>query len=303
MARRPGSDYAFVRSYASLGSDLDDIQKALAAGYGGVLLDYADPQLEQAVRDLQGAGISFGFWGDPFNQKAEDYVNRMAMLNQKYNPTVLVPDLEFRYKGYAGSPQWEESAALARLWQQKLGGVNTIVTPMGNQADFNYQAWLDAGAAFAPQAYGADSNREALSYDQTIQTLLAAGVPMDRIFPVLSPAHAQSREGSMLWTLDDYIGKDVLPYLARTSTGPTVGTKSRPGSAPGRPMLPKPRLSQSDAMIQKGGLKWYGNTYNSVGQFKEALSARGADYATWARNHPTAAAALLGRSGRQGGVA
>lgn len=295
MAKRKGSNYAYVRDYAALGSDLDDIRRVMESGYGGVLLNWMDPQFAKAAQDLRGAGINFGVWGDPGDTKLEDYAKRFAEIQQQYNPDVLVPDLEFRFKGYEGDTGWTENQRLANLWKQYgLDKANTMVTVMPNQRDFNYEAWLGLGAGFAPQAYGANPEKEFYDPDQIVQTLLDRGVPMDQIAPILGPGHTKGYEGAGLWTVDDFLvgnGRAIPQFLGVPgSQQATRTTQSR--RPPAAPLLPK--ASQSASQIQQHGLKWGGQNFTNRADFAKWLSSRGGNYDTWAQRHQKAADALGG---------
>lgn len=294
MAKRRGSNYAYIRDYAALGSDLDDIQRVIAAGYGGVLLNWQDKNFAQAANDLKKAGIRYGIWGDPGDWKLEDYARRMSELYNTYNPDVLVPDLEFRFKGYQGDAGWTENERLANLWKQYgLDKANTMVTVMPNQRDFNYEAWLGLGAGFAPQAYGANPESEYYDPDAIVQTLLDRGVPLDQIAPILGPGHKTGYDGAGLWTVDDFLvgGNREIPRWLGVPAKATAASKTT--QMPRAPILPR-GTSQSAAQIQSSGLRWGGKTFTDKAAFAKHLASTGANYDTWAARHRKAAEALGG---------
>lgn len=305
MAKR---NYGFVRSYSSLGRDLDDIQKFIAAGYGGVLFDYNDQYLAEAIADVRAAGIPFGIWGDPGTQNPNQFALRMAGLYNQYKPEIMVPDIEFIGKGYEGSPGWAYNQQLAELWKQYMPSARTAVTVMPNQKDFNYEAWMKANplTEWLPQAYGADPRTAVFDPAQIVRTLIERGIDPSLISPVLGVGHdtrGSDYGGASRWTIDDYIGRDFpkasgleTPQTASGGSGaPTSGTK-------GRPKLPNNVLtplgvgaSQSPDRIKQQGLQWGGRVFNNQADFATYLKQRGQTYADWARNHQPAAAALRGR--------
>jgi len=309
MAKR--RDYGFVRSYASLGSDTDDLEALVAAGYAGALFDYNDPQLDQAVRDAQAKGIRYGFWGDPNAVGNNDaaYVARMQRLNQQYHPDLLVPDLEFAYRGDKGSAEWNKMAALAKMWQAAMPNVRTAVAPMGStwgMDNYNVEAW-GPNTEWMPQAYGADSHTEWQDPKQIVNALIRRGVPAEMISPILADAHYQAGGpggygGSAMWTLDDWIGKQIPkasgPATQQQATGGSAA-RTTSSSSPGRN---KPVLNflgagatQGPERVQNQGLQWFGQNFGTQQAFAKALQQRGQSYATWAQQHQPAAQALQGR--------
>lgn len=294
MARRRRS-YAFIRR------EMPNFEQMQAAGWNTPLFAYDDPRLQQQIARARAANVEFGIWGDPHGMGAEDFARHMAGLNQRYRPSVLVPDIEFQGKGYEGSPGWQYNQALARAWQQYLPGMETAITPMGNQHDFNYEAWKGIASEWLPQAYGANSNRGGQAFDpkQIADVLIARGVDPNLITPVLAAAHDpdmwnEYQGNTALWTYDD-LASGLPQYYGprgvlgeRRAEDTDVGPNGARGDSPPRP----PRLSQSAPMIQEGGLKWFGQNFQDVNAFRSALQQRGKSYDTWAKNHPTAARAL-----------
>jgi hypothetical protein len=283
------------------------MQKLIAAGYGGVLFDYNDPYLAQAIHDARGAGINFGIWGDPNAVGNDDraYVARMAQLYAQYNPDMLVPDLEQAYKGYEGSAGWQKNAELARLWKQYLPNARTAVTPMGNQRDFNYEAW-GPNTEWLPQAYAADSANDAFDPRQMVQVLIDRGVDPSLISPILSPAHqGQGYGGSAMWTLDDYIGREIPKAFGPETPSPaTGGSGARTTSSTStQGQRTKPVLnflghgfSQGPERVASQGLQWFGQNFGTQQAFAKELQKRGQSYAQWAGQHKPAAQALAGRN-------
>jgi hypothetical protein len=185
--------------------------------------------------------------------------------------------------------------------------MNTAITPMGNQNDFNYEAWKGIASEWLPQAYGANSNADGDQWDpeKVAQVLIARGVDPNIITPVLAPSsrdYWNSYQGNTaMWTYDDLMTGGLPKYHgSRQGDFPPndyVSPENMPTreQAPGRRPGP-PRLSQSAPMIQEGGLKWFDQTYQDENAFRAALQQQGGQsFDTWAKNHPTAAAALKKR--------
>jgi hypothetical protein len=287
---------------------VDDLQRMMEAGYGGALFDYNDPYLAQAIYDARAAGIPFGIWGDPnaVGNNNVAFASRMAQLNAQYQPDMIVPDLEQEYKGYEGSAGWQKSQELAALWAQYLPGVRTAVTPMGNQRDFNYEAWQALGETeWLPQAYGGNSNAGGEAFDPKtiVQTLIERGVDPSLISPILAAAHGgQGYGGAGLWTIDDFIGKTLPKASGPAAPSPAGGNSAAPTTSTSSPGRTKPALSflgqgysQGPAQIEKQGLQWFGQNFGTQQAFAKELQSRGKNYAQWAAQHQPAAQALAGR--------
>lgn len=287
------NNYAFIRSVPTFGSNPSDMPNwdaLLQAGWDVPLIAYDDPRLPVVAQELRRRGINYGIWADPHGRDPIEYAQLMAGLSQRYNPYVLVPDLEFIAKGNQGSPGWNYNQQLAREWARLMPNQRTAITVMPNQEDFNYEAWRGIASEWLPQAYGADPTREVFDPEQITQTLIRRGVDPSLITPVLGPGHRPGYSGRYsLWTVDDFIGRDIP--RAGVAQMRTVASTEAPTTAPAR----KPKLSQSAEMIAQSGLRWGGNVFTDAAQFQRYLARRGGDFNTWARNHPTAAAALMAR--------
>lgn len=302
MARR---DYGFLRSFASIGRDPTQFNNLRNLGYGGVLIDYSDPYLAQAVAAAQQAGIDFGFWGDPaaVGNDPVRMAQRFGALQQQYNPSLLVPDIEFIGKGYEGSPGWLWNQQAADAWQRYVGNARSAVTVMPNQKDFNYGAW-GQNMEWLPQAYGANPNTDLYNPNDIVQTLIGQGVRPEMISPILGPGHIREGYGyggSALWTIDDFMPYGRTPFpkaQGPAAQSQATGGPAAPTTSPRK--VSGPRLSQSAEAIQSGGLKWGGQTYSNQADFKRYLESRGRSYSKWASEHPTAATALAGRPGKTG---
>lgn len=291
------------RHYAFIRAEEPNFAQLQAAGWDTPLFAANDPRLAEQIARARQAGSQYGIWADPnwYQDKSpQAFAQQMASLYQQYAPAVVVPDIEFIGKGNQGSAGWDYNQQLAALWRQYLPGVETALTPMGNQSDFNYEAWNNIVSQWLPQSYGPNSNAGGDAYDpqNMIDVLVKAGVDPSLITPVLAASNNWSNYGgpAALWTYDDLV-TGGLPH-ARDAVAQSVRqddrtTQSSTGQAPVAPRLP--RLSQSKQQVATGGLKWFGQTFSTPAQFKTALAQHGQSYATWAREHPQAAAGLVTR--------
>jgi hypothetical protein len=307
MARR---DYNFIRSYGSIGRDMSQAKRWQAAGYGGVMFDYNDPYIAQAVADAQAAGIRYGFWGDP-NAVGNDptkFAMRMAQTRAQYGGDYFSPDIETIGKGYKGSEGWNMNQRFADEWKKYMGGARTAVAPMGYQSDFNYAAW-GPGTEWMPQAYYADSvsgpagNAQA-AVDELIAAAKAQGYVVDpsMVSPILAPSSTQGYAGSPYFTIDDFMSRDIpkgygpdTPSTATGGSGVPTGRTTQ-SSRPSGPLSYLGRgASQSAAQIQQRGLQWGGKNYANKEEFSKYLKQKGTSYAAWAAKRPIAGPALAGR--------
>lgn len=317
MAKR--RDYGFLRSYATIGSDPTQFRNLRDAGYGGVLIDYLDPKLAQAVYDAQQMGLSYGFWGAP-QQEFEDptkFAMRMAQLRAQYGGDLFSPNIEFIGKGNPGSEGWNRNARFAEEWKKYMGGARTAVSPMGYQSDFNYAAW-GPETEWLPQAYYSDSVRgqpgdAQRAVDEVIAAARAQGLNIDAsmVSPILAPVHWRGEGapggygGSGLYTIDDFLPYGVLPFpkasgpatLPQESGGSAAPTSSR---SQGKGRSPLSFLgkgySQTPTRVEEKGLQWFGKTFATQQAFAKELQKRGKSYAKWAEVHRPAAQALEERN-------
>jgi hypothetical protein len=200
------------------------------------LLAYDDPHLAQSFAAARAAGLNPGLWADPAGRgrDPEQFAQHMAALNAQYRPSIVMPDIEFIGKGYEGSEGWQYNQELANQWRKYLPGVNTGLTPMGGQSDFNYGAWNGIVSEWHPQAYGADGIGEGWDPQKMAQILIDQGVDPRLIFPVLGQGNVNGYQGqSSLWTLDDYQGKE-LPVGWRDGRLHYAGAAAPPGTSPAR---------------------------------------------------------------------
>jgi hypothetical protein len=220
---------------------MPDYAKLRGGGWDTPLFAANDPRLAMQIAAARQAGMQYGIWADPNwydDRSPEAFAQQMAALQQRYGPSVLVPDIEFIGKGYRGSQGWDYNDQLAKYWKQYLPGARTAITPMGNQADFNYEAWNGIANEWLPQAYGADSNREGLDPRQVRQTLIDRGVDPNLITPILSPANVRNGyQGNYgIWTYDDLM-TGGLPQAYSGVVNPDAPPHGRPDATPGAKML------------------------------------------------------------------
>ncbi len=175
----------------------------------------ADPGgVQDALAQAQAKGLNAGIWlvpGD--NESPQSFAQRLASFSS-LDPSLVVPDLEFIAKGYPGSPGYQWTQDFADTYRQLAPDQQLGVTVMPNQADFNYQALLNAGATtFLPQAYGATYDQQ-FDPNQVVQTLVDAGVPIADIAPVLAPGQYYSGGPFGEYTLDDQ-SQATLAWLSQ----------------------------------------------------------------------------------------
>jgi hypothetical protein len=274
-------------NYAFLRREMPNYSNLRAAGWDVPLFAYDDPRLAQQVEAARGAGSQYGIWADPHGRSPEEYARLMAGLSQRYNPNIMVPDIEFIGKGDQGSPGWQYNQQLAQLWKQYLPNQRTAVSVMPNQTDFNYEAWNGIASEWLPQAYGANPLTDIYNPQDIIDTLVRRGVDPNIISPVLGPGHKAPYGGAYsLWTADDWIAGQ-LPQAGKRQSVARQMQSAMPSQVARRP-----KLSQSAEQVGNQGLKWFGQSYDNAEAFRAALSQRGQSYSDWAKNHPTAAAAL-----------
>lgn len=238
-------------SYYYVRREMPNYAQMAQAGWNTPLFAWDDPRLAQQVAAARQAGVQYGIWGDPGNMDPAEYARRMHALGQQYGAGVLVPDLEFPYKGYEGSAGWQRNQALANEWRKYANsGMRTMITPMGWQADFNYGAWNGLVDQWMPQLYGADSVRESGipgSYEDAVNTLLKAGIPRNQITPILARAGIrqglQNNGAYALYTMDDEL-LNLPAYVAQGPGGaPRPGVEGGPmGEGPGPDGGPIPKV-------------------------------------------------------------
>lgn len=201
-----------------------------------LLFSSDDPHLDEAVRAARDKHRAYGIW-IPSGKGPDDaatYAAFVKSLSSRYAPQIVVPDLEYDRLGTQGSAgwQWNETVANALRGSGIRIGVNTLP----NKSDFNYGAWLRAGAtSFLPAAFGGDPRTERYDAQKVIDVLLAAGVPRGMIEPVLAPG--QRYGGSASWyTLDD-VGNPTFPgqngsFAAPAASSPGAGLFTPRASTP-----------------------------------------------------------------------
>lgn len=200
-------NYGFVRDT----QNAHDYQTYRRAGIDTILLNPDDPGFEKAWAGAQAAGGgNYGIWiPSKGGVSPESYAQRAAYLSSKYHPSVLVPDIEFEGKGGVGSEGWNWNARAAQLIQQLAPNqrlaVSTSYGVTPAPGEFNYQAWLRAGATgFLPQTYGAKLSDQ-FDPNKAVQSLLAAGVPRSMISTILAPGQRPvTGVGYGAYALDDF---------------------------------------------------------------------------------------------------
>jgi len=150
---------------------LDDLCKsARAAGLDYITfkaLDGAqdrfltDPQLEEAKRACQRAGLKFSLWQYVFGiRPPSEEAQSFASVIQRFDPAFVFIDVE---KEYESNPN-PVSTQYASAFREVLPRFPATIAPFG-RADLHpgidYKVWHDHGFGVAPQAYQCDSSEDA----------------------------------------------------------------------------------------------------------------------------------------------
>ena len=174
--------YGFVRESSST----PDYGLLKAAGYNGVLFHANDSNLGEAIASARAAGIeSVGIWAPPNGEDPVTFAHRLAGL-ERYEPSIVVPDVESEGKGVPGSPEWEWSEVFAGLYRRLVPNRTWAVTVMPNQDDFNYQAYTSREAQVWPQTYG-QTYETTFDPRTVVERVASNGVDPRLINPVLAP--------------------------------------------------------------------------------------------------------------------
>lgn len=223
--------YGFVRNISSFAWNPGAYQQA---GLTGALFNAEDPNLEHALAKARASGMSAGIWLPASGADPVAYARRLAELS-RYNPDIVVPNVEFTGKGYgprkerpAGDPGWNWSERMMAEYRRLSPQQKIAVSVMGNQDDFNYKAYTGRGADVWAQAYAGDMTP--MDADQVYQTLIKNGVDPARASITLAPGARGGRSAaiSSAYTIDD-----MNPAQLRALGGEL--SRNTPGSAPNPP--------------------------------------------------------------------
>jgi hypothetical protein len=237
-------NYGFVRDI----ENAHDFQTYRRAGIDTILLNPDDPGFEKGWAAAQQAGGgNYGIWiPSKTGVSPESYAQRAAQLSSKYHPSVLVPDIEFEGKGGVGSEGWNWNARAAQLVRQLAPNqrlaVSTSYGVTPSPEEFNYGAWLRAGATgFLPQTYG-EKLSDQFDPNLAVQSLLRAGIPANMISTILAPGQRPvAGVGYGAYALDDF-NAQTLAMLGQPGaagyTIPAAGGVAPVGQAPFVPSGP-----------------------------------------------------------------
>jgi hypothetical protein len=211
--------YAFVRDTNTWGPDSVPYDLARSYGADTVLFASNDPNLAAAVTAARSNHASYGIWvpeGDgPSNPPG--YGRYVAILSRRYQPQILVVNIEARGKGNGRSRGWAWNREAARAVARDAPGVNVGVAILPNESDFNYRAWLLHGATvFLPEAFGANPRTDRYNPSAVVEAVAKRGVPESMIQPVLAPGQRYDGPASY-YALDDLRPKEPR---ASTSAAP-----------------------------------------------------------------------------------
>jgi hypothetical protein len=179
----------------------------LARRHGADTLLFAsnDANVAAAVAATRAKHEPYGLWvpdGDGPSDPVQ-YGEYLAMLHRRYEPQIVVANIEARGKGGPGSPQWAWNQRVAETLAHDAPDANVGIALLPNEADFNYGAWLRNGATiFLPEAFGADPRTDRFDPAAVVETVVRRGVPRSMIEPLLAPGQRYDGPAS-IYALDD----------------------------------------------------------------------------------------------------
>ena len=179
----------------------------LAKRYGAdtVLFASNDRNLDAAVAAARARRASYGIWVPAGDGPAQPsgYALYLGMLWRRYEPEIVVANIEARGKGEPGSPGWAWNRRAARALARAAPGIDVGIAVLPDQTDFNYDAWRRNGATvFLPEAFGADPRVDRYDPAAVVETVVRQGIPRSMIEPLLAPGQRYNGPAS-LYTLDD----------------------------------------------------------------------------------------------------
>ena len=179
----------------------------LARRYGADTALFAsnDANLDAAVAAARRRQESYGIWvpeGDGPSSPGK-YAQYLATLWRRYDPAIVVANIEARGKGNPGSDGWAWNRGAARALARAAPGINVGIAVLPNQIDFNYDAWWRNGATvFLPEAFGANPRTDRYDPAVVVETVARQGIPPSMIQPLLAPGQRYNGPASV-YTLDD----------------------------------------------------------------------------------------------------
>jgi len=170
-------------------STMDAINAAKSSG-GSVTIRPDDPEAVTKANAAAQAGVPVSIQVNGSNDDTpETLAARVKQYQTQFPGASMTLDLESpNYRGYAGTPGGDATAAYAQAVMQAAPNTPLVITTEG-VADFNYAAWAqNPNVIFAPQAYWGDMTPRDVS--EVVSLLTKQGVPIDRIIPVVAPGQS-----------------------------------------------------------------------------------------------------------------
>jgi hypothetical protein len=182
----------------NLPSTYPDYAAMKAAGTGLVVVA-DDPNADTLINGARQWGIPVSIQVNaPPGITPQEYAARVAAAKARWNPDMLVLDIEDVGKGYQGSEGWDWSTQTAALLQPVIGGTSTAITMPPTQDDYNYAAYKGLGGdtQYWVQSYLGDMT--AVDPNASRQTLIDNGVDPNSITVITGPTQAPPPSG-MQW--------------------------------------------------------------------------------------------------------
>jgi hypothetical protein len=217
-----GKNWGYVRDAGGYGKNFSDM---LAAGYTGLLFLGDDPNLARGMAEARNAGLEAGIWMPDRGMDPEKLAGYLSGLNQKYQPAMIVADVESTGKGYQGSAGWNYNERFAAAYQRMIPNTPWAVTMEPLQDDYNYKAYASRGAEIWPQTYTGDMSP--IDPEAVVKRVEANGVPRSQIRPTIAPN--QSYKGAAVYTVDDAYAHSGGKYApVGTATSPRLPEAQAP---------------------------------------------------------------------------
>jgi hypothetical protein len=221
---------------ANMPSTYPDLAAMKSTGTG-LIIDVNDPNRDILIASCQQWGVPYAIAvgtekGESPAQFAADVSKAKAL-----SPALIVLDVEAAGKGYgptdsnpAGSEGWRFSQQSAPLVDQIVGDTPIAVTMEPNQDDYNYGAYTGIDAKIWVQTYDGNMNPVGTP-DQVVGRVVANGVPLEDIVPILGPTQKPPSDGNYVSFGIPLTGAAAAGVYAPNAP-PTSNTPYYPGQQP-----------------------------------------------------------------------
>lgn len=201
---RDGSEYGSLSQIAPPGSLL--------------VFNADDPDLANEIADAKIKGYQYGIWvvaaaGDDPTLFAQ----RCAYLSATYQPSILVPNVEFVGKDAAGAA-WSQTMMETYSVAAPNQKTAVAVPPNWDSSVFNYDAYTSNGTGVWVETYLGDMTP--VDAQAAVEKLKASGVPESMITTLLAPGQAQTATGGIAGSA---IYAPPPNYIASTGTYSQTG--------------------------------------------------------------------------------